>query len=88
MLNVHLTADDLRVSMQGELYDEIDALIRDTLLSANIVRIKIWNRAGLLIYSDDSSIMGKTFPITKEMMEAFHGEIATEISRLEGGGKH
>ena len=83
ILNVNLTSRDLRASLQGERYDEINALIHDTLLSTNIVRIKIWNRDGLLIYSDDSSIMGKTFPITQEMREAFSGKIATEISRLE-----
>ena len=83
ILNVNLTSSDLKASLQGERYDEIDALIHDTLLSTNIVRIKIWNRNGLLIYSDDTSIMGKTFPITQEMIEAFSGEMATEISSLE-----
>jgi len=83
ILNVNLTSSDLKASLQGERYDEIDDLIHETLLSTNIVRIKIWNRNGLLIYSDDSSIMGKTFPITQEMLEAFSGEMATEISSLE-----
>ena len=83
ILNDNLTATDLKASLQGERYDEIDALIHNTLLSSNIVRIKIWNRNGLLIYSDDSSIMGKTFPITQEMIEAFSGEMATETSNLE-----
>ena len=83
ILNDNLTVTDLKVSLQGERYDEIDALIHNTLLSSNIVRIKIWNRNGLLIYSDDSSIMGKTFPITQEMIEAFSGEMATEISSLD-----
>jgi HD-GYP domain-containing protein (c-di-GMP phosphodiesterase class II) len=83
ILNDNLTVADLKTALQGERYVEIDALIHHTLLSANIVRIKIWNRDGLLIYSDDSSIMGKTFPITQEMIKAFSGEMATEISRLE-----
>jgi HD-GYP domain-containing protein (c-di-GMP phosphodiesterase class II) len=83
ILNANLTASDLRASLQGKRYDEIDALIHNTLLSTNIVRIKIWNPNGLLIYSDDSRLMGKTFPITQEMREAFSGEIATEISGLE-----
>ena len=83
ILNDNLTVADLETALQGERYDEIDALIHHTLLSANIVRIKIWNRDGLLIYADDKSIIGKTFPLTDEMHEAFNGEMATEISHLQ-----
>jgi HD-GYP domain-containing protein (c-di-GMP phosphodiesterase class II) len=83
ILQKNLTTTDLKKSLEGERHAEVDTLIHNTLLSTNIVRIKIWNRAGLLVYADDISIMGKTFPITNEMMEAFHGEMATEISTLE-----
>ena len=82
ILNVNLVSSDLKDSMRGQRYEEVDALIHDTLLNANIVRIKIWNPAGLLIYSDDRSIVGKTFPLSIELEEAFRGEIATEISLL------
>jgi len=82
ILNKNLVSSDLMDSMQGQRYAEIDALIHNTLLNANIVRIKIWNPAGLLIYSDDQSIVGKTFPLSTELEEAFKGEIATEISLL------
>ena len=83
ILDKNLTTADLKDALQGKRYDEIDALIHNTLLSANIVRIKIWNQGGLLVYSDDQSIIGKTFPLSDELKEAFKGEIATEISLLE-----
>src|SRR6266498_4875837 len=83
ILNKNLTAADLGAALGGQRYDEIDALIHDTLLSADIVRIKIWNRDGLLVYSDDKDIIGKTFPIEEDQREAFSGEIATDISHLQ-----
>ena len=83
ILNKNLTAADLKTAFRGERYDEIDALIHNTLINADIVRIKIWNRDGLLIYSDDKAIIGKTFPIDAELQEAFRGEIATDISNLQ-----
>src|SRR6266540_4621945 len=46
VLKKHLTVADLKTALQRERYEEIDTLIHDTLLSANIVRIKIWNRDG------------------------------------------
>jgi len=83
ILNKNLTAADLAAPLRGKRYDEIDALIHNTLLSADIVRVKIWNRDGLLVYSDDKNIMGKVFPIEVDMQEAFSGEIATDISNLQ-----
>ena len=83
ILNKNLTAVDLKTPFQGKRYDELDALIHQTLLSPNIVRIKIWNRGGLLVYSDDRTIMGKTFPIGADLREAFDGEVGQEISNLQ-----
>jgi HD-GYP domain-containing protein (c-di-GMP phosphodiesterase class II) len=83
ILNKNLTAADLETALSGKRYEEIDTLIHNTLLSADIVRVKIWNRDGLLVYSDDKNIMGKAFPIEVDLQEAFNGEIATDISKLQ-----
>lgn len=82
ILDDHITARDLETSLQGKRYDDINTLIHSTLLSTNIVRIKIWNPQGLLIYSDDKNIVGQTFPLSEEIEKALQGEIATEISLL------
>jgi len=83
ILDKQITANDLRNPLPGERYDEIDSLIHNTLLSTNIVRIKIWNSEGLLVYTDEKMILGKTFPVSDEMREALQGNMATEISKLQ-----
>ena len=83
ILDKNLTSADIGNALPGSRSAEIGALINDTLLSANIVRVKIWTRAGLLIYSDDRSAVGRTFPVSEEIEKALGGEIATEISSLE-----
>jgi len=83
ILSKNLTAADLKDALQGPRYDEIDTLINNTLLSSNIVRIKIWNRDGLVVYADDQSIVGNTFPLSEELEEALSGELVTEISSLD-----
>jgi HD-GYP domain-containing protein (c-di-GMP phosphodiesterase class II) len=83
ILDRDLTAADLEAPLPEDRYQEVDALIHNTLLAANIVRIKIWNRDGLLVYSDDKDIMGKTFPLDEELQVAFRGEIASHISDLQ-----
>jgi HD-GYP domain-containing protein (c-di-GMP phosphodiesterase class II) len=83
ILNEKLTANDLKAALPQQRYQEVDALIHDTRLSKDIVRIKIWNREGLLIYSDDKNILGQTFPIEADLREALGGEIASDISTLQ-----
>jgi putative nucleotidyltransferase with HDIG domain len=83
VLNKNLTAADLESALDGQRFAEIDTLIHNSLLSANIVRIKIWNRDGLLVYSDDKNIIGKVFPPDEELHEAFDGEVASDVSDLE-----
>ncbi len=83
ILSKNLAAADLQTALSGKRYEEIDTLIHNTLLSADVVRIKIWNRNGLLVYSDDKNIMGKTFPIEPDQEEAFGGEIASDVTDLQ-----
>jgi putative nucleotidyltransferase with HDIG domain len=83
ILNKNLTSFDLEQSLPGQRYAEIDSLVHNTLLNADIVRIKIWNRDGLLVYSDDKEIMGKVFPVGEDLQRALSGEIATDITDLQ-----
>ena len=83
ILNRNLTAADLETALEGERYEQVDTLIHNTLLSADIVRIKIWNRDGLMVYADDRDLVGKVFPIEEDLQEAFHGEIIAEVTDLQ-----
>ena len=83
ILDQNLTATDFENSLQGERYKQVDALIHSSLLSANIVRIKIWNPSGLLIYADDESLVGRIFPLSEELSAALDGNLVSEISALE-----
>lgn len=45
-----------------------------------ILRVKIWNKNKTVIFSDDKSIIGKSFQDNAELEEALNGETAAEIS--------
>jgi signal transduction histidine kinase len=40
---------------------------------AGLVRVKIWNTAGMVVYSDQREIVGKTYPISPELKNTFAG---------------
>jgi len=61
---------------------QLDALIHNHILSRHIVRLKIWNKQGMLLYSEDSSLIGNQFPLSDELEQAFDGKVAMEVSDL------
>ena len=83
VLNPMMLVSDFQSPLFSSRYSAIDELIHETLLISDIVRIKIWNREGVQIYSDDPGLVGQTFPISEELHSALSGRMSTEISDLE-----
>lgn len=82
ILSPNLSLADLSAPLDPARFAQIDALIRRYILLEHIVRVKIWNRGGLLLYSDEKGLAGQSFPISDELEKALDGEIATEVSPL------
>lgn len=82
ILSPSLGVADLSAPLKPARYAQIDALVRRDLLHEHIVRIKIWNKDGLLLYSDEKSLAGQYFPLSDELEEALGGEIAMDVSTL------
>ena len=81
-LGPNISAADLAAPLSPARYAEIDTLIRRVVMDDHVVRVKIWNPVGLLVYSDDPSEAGKSYPLTDELHKALGGDIATEFSTL------
>ena len=82
--NLNLTLADLSAPLASARYAQVDTLIReDILLRKHIVRIRIWNKRGLVVYSDEKSLAGQYFPVSDELARALGGEIAMEASTLD-----
>ncbi len=78
-----LSANDLLKPLDPDIRAQLDTISRKYVLShGHIVRIKIWNQNGVVIYSDVNELVGRKFPLSEELREAFAGKTATEISTL------
>ncbi len=53
-------------------------------VAGDIVRVKVWDAHGTVLYSDDPELIGKTFPLADqdELREALEGHLAKELSEL------
>ena len=51
----------------------LDAVVRAGVLTNSLVRVKIWDRTGRIVYSDEPRLLGRAFPLDDEALRAFSG---------------
>lgn len=49
---------------------------------SGLVRVKIWNKDGMVVYSDQKDLVGQIFPISPELQASLDGETTAEITDL------
>lgn len=74
---------DESVGLSSAHMDSLSKLITDSPLSKQIVDIKVWDTRGKLLFSTNTSAIGKTFPMHEGMLRARQGEVVSEISQLD-----
>jgi signal transduction histidine kinase len=77
-----LRAEDLVGVPSPDRVQAIDRHVRQSVHDRRIVKIKIWNPSGMVVYSTDPSVIGRQFGIEEELADALRGEIGTDISSL------
>ena len=50
----------------GRAYDALNRVVRQRVLGQQIVRVKIWDASGRIVYSDDASLVGARFPLASD----------------------
>ena len=61
----------------------IDAVVRGHVLSDSIVRVKIWDRTGTIVYSDEPRLIGSRYPLgADETHTLLRGGVTADISDL------
>jgi two-component system sensor histidine kinase HydH len=59
------------------------ALFEHMRLSPDIVRFKVYNPKGIVIWSDDKRLVGKSFVANPELQKALQGEVVANLSSLD-----
>jgi two-component system NarL family sensor kinase len=64
--------------------DAFDRVVKERVLTGDsIARVKLWDRSGRIVYSDEPSLIGKRFPLGSEDLAEFKGDRAhAEVSDL------
>jgi len=90
--SIKATVDEIAKSVregQGPSEVGVGALeteIEHRLLGRDIVRVKIWDASGTILFSDERRLVGKTYEMSHDLVSAFSGELiweAPDLSRPE-----
>lgn len=80
LLTPYLIQGDLTHPLWPARLDDLDRLIVRHLNERGIVRVKLWNRQGVVIYSNDRSLISQRSAGIPEVASALGGRVVAEIS--------
>jgi signal transduction histidine kinase len=62
----------------------LDAALADYLANSSLVRVKVWTRDGLIVYSDEPRLVGQRYQLSADAREVFsHPATRAEVSDLD-----
>ena len=74
------TEDEITFGLTPDALTQIDASLQGAAVSAEVDRLKVWNRQGTVVYSDNHSLIGKAVPIDDDLDNALHGHSSASIT--------
>jgi len=86
ILQPYLAATEVTATLSPELHSQLDTMTHHSLESGDIVRMKIWDRAGVVVYSDDDAEIGYRDAASAGLIGALAGRISSERTDLTGPG--
>ncbi|HEY1419207.1 MAG TPA: HAMP domain-containing sensor histidine kinase [Candidatus Dormibacteraeota bacterium] len=59
---------------------QVDQQLQGVAVSKEVDRIKVWNRSGTIVYSDNPTLIGKVVPIDDDLASALAGNASASIT--------
>jgi signal transduction histidine kinase len=75
-----LSAQILRSGLSEPEIAAIDQRLQGAAVSNEVRRLKIWNRNGTVLYSDNHALINRTFEIEEDLAEALEGHSSADIT--------
>ncbi len=74
----YITDDILAKGARGGAYSAVEGAL-SYLSGAGLVAVKIWNKDGIIVYSDEPRLVGERKPLTEPLREALDGATIAEL---------
>jgi signal transduction histidine kinase len=71
------------VDGEAAALDRFDRLVRQRVLSDDVLRVKVWDQDGTILYSDKTQVIGQVFPLDEDDLKVLtEGGSDAEVSDL------
>ncbi|MEP7059202.1 MAG: PAS domain-containing protein [Actinomycetota bacterium] len=79
-----LTPADLAAPIRGARYQELRSIIEDRIFTdGDVLRIKVWNADGTVLFSDEPALVGRSFPgEVGELRDVMAGRPDSQVTDL------
>jgi signal transduction histidine kinase len=75
--------DDALLAGDKTAFDKLDKVVRDHVIGPSVVRVKIWEPDGTVVYSDEPRVVGSKFELGDDELEVLRaGVTRAEVSDL------
>lgn len=78
-------SENFRSQDLGEVAEKFRNLHNQITLMPDIVRIKVYNSQGVILWSDEDRLVGTAFADNPELREALEGKIIADVSSMDKG---
>ncbi|HEU0304407.1 MAG TPA: ATP-binding protein [Gaiellaceae bacterium] len=73
------------LSSEQDALQRLDRLVQERVLGERVVRVKIWDVEGRILYSDEPRLIGDRYPLDESKLDVLRtGAARAELSDLEG----
>jgi len=76
------TGDDFEQPLPRRAFNRLDALVRSRILQDPVERVKVYAPSGLILYSDEPRLVGRTFEGEPDE-EVLDGAVVSEVTDLD-----
>lgn len=80
-----LVPEDFKAKDLSAVAQKFQRLHQQVILMPDIVRIKVYNPQGVILWSDEKRLVGISFAGNPELKEALEGEVVAEVSPITKG---
>jgi len=74
---------DFKADDRKSVGHKFEALLKHVTLIPDIIRFKVYNPKGVVIWSDDKRLVGKSFADNPELLDAINGKVVADMSHLD-----
>ncbi len=75
-----LNSQELTDGLTPDQITQIDQRLQGAAVSDDVRRIKVWNRAGTIVYSDNHALIGRKFSIDDDLNAALGGSSSASVT--------